>query len=107
MISLTRDDRVTLRLRASLVSVAWSLAGSLTVRTFIGRWYYAETQIAIHGMPKIAGPDLRGGRFAASRADSAGLVCNLEGTGDGERGRRFTSSDTIQETEVAGRINEA
>ena len=38
MISRTREDRVKLRLRASLVSVAWSSAGSLTVRRFMRGW---------------------------------------------------------------------
>ena len=47
MISRARNDRVTLRLRASLVSVAWSPAGSLTVRTFIRGGYYAQLQSAI------------------------------------------------------------
>ena len=35
MICLTRDERVMLRRRASFVSLAWSSAGSLTVRTFM------------------------------------------------------------------------
>ena len=46
-LSRAGNDRVTLRLRASLVSVAWSPAGSLTVRTFVRGRYYPELQSVI------------------------------------------------------------
>ena len=46
-LSRAGNDRVTLRLLASLVSVAWSPAGSLTVRTFVRGRYYPELQSVI------------------------------------------------------------
>lgn len=47
MISRTREERVTLRRCASFVSVAWSSAGNLTLRTFMGEWRCIRSQKAV------------------------------------------------------------
>ena len=47
MICRTREERVTSRRRASCVSVAWSSAGNLTLRTLMGGWCCIQSLNAI------------------------------------------------------------